>query len=112
MDAPVGLVRALLPRALAWGVLVAATLAAMVAPVVGQGGGSWRTAAPLPSSRTEVTGAELEGKIYVIGGFGGGDLVEAYDPTANRWERRAALPHGVHHASAVAVGGHLYVIGG
>ena len=42
---------------------------------------TWTRGAPLLSSRTEVAGAELGGRLYVIGGFGqGGDQVEAYDP--------------------------------
>src|SRR5215813_591317 len=77
------------------------------------GQGTWTRAAPLPSSRTEVTGAELGGHLYVIGGFGqGGDQVEAYDPRTDRWERRAALPVPIHHTAAVAINGRLYVVGG
>ena len=79
----------------------------------GQGAGTWTRGAPLLSSRTEVTGAELGGRLYVIGGFGqGGDQVEAYDPRADRWERRAPVPVPLHHAAAVTVGGRLYVVGG
>ena len=31
--------------------------------------GTWTTAAPAPTQRTEVAAAALEGKIYVVGGF-------------------------------------------
>jgi Kelch motif len=31
--------------------------------------GTWRTAAPMPTKRTEVVAAALDGKIYVVGGF-------------------------------------------
>ena len=92
---------------------VAFLIVALVTSGRSQGSGTWTRAAPLLSSRTEVTGAELGGRLYVIGGFGqGGDQVEAYDPRADRWERRAPLPVPLHHAAAVAVGGRLYVIGG
>jgi hypothetical protein len=44
-------------------------LGVLAVAVAAVGQGAWRTAAPLPSSRTEVTGTALEGRIYVIGGF-------------------------------------------
>jgi Kelch motif len=79
----------------------------------GRGAGTWTRTAPLLSSRTEVTGAELGGRLYVVGGFGqGGDQVEAYDPRADRWERRAPLPVPIHHTAAVAIAGRLDVVGG
>ena len=33
--------------------------------------GRWSAGAPMPSARTEVAVAEVGGKIYVVGGFGG-----------------------------------------
>ena len=36
-----------------------------------QGIGRWIISTPMPSSRTEVAVAEVGGKIYVVGGFGG-----------------------------------------
>ncbi|HEV8159155.1 MAG TPA: hypothetical protein VGP58_09000, partial [Pyrinomonadaceae bacterium] len=33
------------------------------------GGGAWRTLAPMPSARQEISTAVLNGKIYVIAGF-------------------------------------------
>ena len=94
-------------------VTLVGAIVALATAGLGQGAGTWTRAAPLPSSRTEVTGAELGGRLYVIGGFGqGGDQVEVYDPRADRWERRAPLPAPLHHAAAVAVGARLYVVGG
>ena len=93
------------------GVTALLLVAVLATGVPGQG--TWTRAAPLPSSRTEVTGAELGGRLYVIGGFGqGGDQVEAYDPRTDRWERRAPLPVPIHHTAAVAINGRLYVVGG
>jgi N-acetylneuraminic acid mutarotase len=69
----------------------------------------------MPSERTEVAGAALGGRIYVIGGLVPGGVtgaVEEYDPAANTWRARVSLPIAVHHAAAAAVGGRLYVIGG
>src|SRR3990172_10094631 len=75
--------------------------------------GHWVRKASMPTPRTEVAVAELSGKIYVVGGFGGdGRGVEAYDPPADRWETKAPLPTPLHHTSLVALRGELYVIGG
>ncbi len=85
--------------------------------------GAWRTAAPAPTKRTEVTASALGGKIYLIGGFaepGVGNLtslaitdaVEVYDPASDRWTTASPLPNKVHHAASTAIAGKLYVVGG
>jgi N-acetylneuraminic acid mutarotase len=60
--------------------------------------------------------AELDGLVYVIGGFRGdasiADTVEVYDPELDAWGHAAPLPTPVHHAAVVSVGGLLYVVGG
>ena len=60
--------------------------------------------------------AELEGRIYVIGGFDGAGAVvrtvESYDPSRDQWFSAAPLPQALHHVPAAAVGGRLYAIGG
>src|SRR5262249_50758032 len=77
-----------------------------------QGTGRWTNGAPMPSERTEVAAAEVGGKIYVVGGFGGELQLEIYDPASDRWSRGGAFPHAVHHAAAVGLDGKLYVLGG
>ncbi len=75
--------------------------------------GIWSTLAPMPTPRSEVAATELDGKIYVFGGFGtGATKNEEYDPQANTWRQRAPIPQGVDHAAAVAIGGEIYLIGG
>lgn len=85
--------------------------------------GTWRTAAPMPTKRTEVAAATLDGTIYVVGGFEKPSLgnvmnfaitpsVEVYDPTTDRWISKAPLPVGLHHVGIGVAGGRLYVIGG
>ena len=67
----------------------------------GQGGGKWTKGTRMPSSRTEVAAVVSGGKIYVIGGFKkGSDLVEEYDPSTDRWRRRASLPFPLQHVGA------------
>src|SRR5439155_14766199 len=83
-----------------------------LAAALAQGIGRWTTGATMPSSRTEVAVAEVNGKIYVVGGFGGERELEIYDPPADRWSRGAAIPHALHHAAAVGLAGKLYVVGG
>lgn len=60
--------------------------------------------------------AEVNGLIYVAGGFGAdgvtSERLEAYDPAANRWKRLPPLPVPVNHAAAAGLGSKLYVLGG
>ena len=85
--------------------------------------GAWRTAAPMPTKRTEVATAALEGKIYVVGGFEKPSLgnmlnfaitpsVEMYDPVTYRWTPKAPMPVGLHHVGIGVVDGRLYIVGG
>src|SRR4051812_7100358 len=61
-------------------------------------GPEWSTRAVLPTPRAEVAGVVLDGRIYVIGGVEASgkssNVVEVYDPAADRWQRRANLPQG------------------
>lgn len=92
-------------------------------PPSGVDQGSWRTAAPAPTKRTEVAAATVNDKIYVVGGFekpGFGNFLnlgitpalEEYDPATDRWTSRAPMPVGLHHVGIGVAGGKLYVIGG
>lgn len=77
--------------------------------------GRWESGAPMLTVRSEVAGAVVGDRIYIVGGLtatGVTDAVEEYDPAANRWRLRARLPQPVHHPAAAALGGKLYVIGG
>ena len=79
-------------------------------------GGYWFDRADLPTARQEILPGELDGKIYVIGGWLDGysitNIVEVYDPATNSWSTAAPLPTNRHHCAAVSVDGILYVIGG
>lgn len=78
------------------------------------GQGRWTTKAPIPTPRSEVAVAEVNGKIYVLGGFSakGQAVHEEYDPAADRWRSRATMPQPLNHAGAVGLNGKLYMIGG
>jgi Kelch motif len=76
----------------------------------------WRTAAPVPVPRTEVSAALFGREIGVVGGFllsgGNSSRADAYSPARNRWRRLPNLPVSVDHAMAAGRGAELYVIGG
>lgn len=79
------------------------------------GFGLWTAKAHMPYARTEVGVAQLQGRIYVIGGFGPAAderVVQVYDIAADAWSLAAPLPVGLNHAGAVALGQKIYVIGG
>jgi N-acetylneuraminic acid mutarotase len=75
----------------------------------------WRTLAPMPTPRSEVAAAELNGEIYVVGGFEGDGspsaTVEAYNPAKDTWREVTPLPAPRHHAAAFVFGS-LFVMGG
>jgi len=85
------------------------------APPVGTGG-SWAQAAPLREARQEVGVAELQGRIYVVGGYRAdqstASTVEVYDPATDTWSFAAPMPLALNHCAAVSLGGRLYVAGG
>ena len=76
----------------------------------------WKRLAPAPTARTEVVGAALGERIYVIGGFARDDgtvrTVEVYNTATDRWRKGPRLPLAVNHAMAAAHDGDLYVFGG
>jgi N-acetylneuraminic acid mutarotase len=93
--------------------IMAGVLCSLAVPASGLG--SWTAKAPMPYARSEVGVAQLEGRIYVIGGFGAGAdqrVVQVYDVAADSWTTVAPLPVGLNHAGAVALAGKIYVIGG
>ena len=77
--------------------------------------GPWIGAAPMPTARSELAAAALDGRIYVAGGiaqWGTSATFEAYDPATDRWEALPPLPEPVHHLAAAATDDRVYVTGG
>lgn len=78
----------------------------------------WTTGSPLPSTRSEIAGAALNDKIYIIGGFDetgrSSSSVEVYDPSVDEWSTIAvsSLPQPLDHTAAASYDGKLYVVGG
>ena len=83
--------------------------------------GTYADKAKIPTSGHHVAAAEVDGKIYVFGGFvspeglGGWSSVDhtwMYDPAADKWTPRTPMPTPRGGAHAAAVDGKIYVIGG
>jgi len=78
-------------------------------------GAEWELGTPMERPRSEMPAVEIDGMIYVPGGFSGPlgtDDLEAYDIALDRWTRLAPMPEGRHHLMAAAHQGQLYVFGG
>lgn len=67
---------------------------------------------PMPFSNAEAGAAELDGLIYVVGGFNDEEALMIYDPAEDTWERGPDIPQGVHHPAVAGLDGRIYVAGG
>jgi N-acetylneuraminic acid mutarotase len=86
-------------------------------PVVAQAEASpWTERQPMLLPRSEASVAELNGKIYFMGGYPGAritsDSVQVYDTQTDSWELGPPLPKPLHHTMAAVANGTLYIIGG
>jgi N-acetylneuraminic acid mutarotase len=76
----------------------------------------WSMGHAMPLARSEHAVAQLDGKVWVLGGYPPGrlpsNLVQVYDPATSRWSLGPTLPQPIHHIMTAVVGGKLYVIGG
>jgi hypothetical protein len=71
----------------------------------------------MPTPRTGLAAAVVDGKLYAIGGFNGTNLatVEVFDPSSGvsgSWEPRAPMPTPRTLLEAVAIDGLIYAVGG
>ena len=80
---------------------------------------TWMRKADMPTIRTDMIGssAVVDGKIYVIGGYNGGNswgspTVEEYDPVTDTWTRKADMPTPRWSLATCSVDGKIYAIGG
>ena len=93
----------------------------------------WSRAAPFPEPEEELYGTVVNGKFYVIGGFGFTPpgvrppppgvskgpcfscppaLVYEYDPGPDKWTKKKTIPTPVHHQAQAAYNGKIYIFGG
>ena len=76
----------------------------------------WNTRSNLLEANSEMAVAELDGRIYVMGGYPASRVtvrtVQVYDTTANRWSFTTPLPIALNHQMPAVANGRIYVIGG
>src|SRR5262245_57039251 len=71
--------------------------------------------APFPEPDEELYGVAAAGKMYVIGGFGGGKpagIVFEYDPGVDKWTKKKPMALPAHHEALSTLNGKVYVFGG
>ncbi|HEY3496839.1 MAG TPA: kelch repeat-containing protein [Polyangiaceae bacterium] len=70
----------------------------------------------LLAANSEMAVAELDGKIYVLGGYPASrviqDAVQIYDIASEEWSLGTPLPVPIHHPVAVGLAGKIYSLGG
>jgi len=75
----------------------------------------WMKAAPFPEPDEELYGVTANGKMYVIGGFGGGrgrGINYEYDAAADKWTLKKPMARPAHHQAMAEYRGKIYVFGG
>jgi peroxiredoxin/N-acetylneuraminic acid mutarotase len=96
-------------------VIAAANLIFATAGVAQMPPSPWKKAAPFPEPDEELYGVAVEGKLYVIGGWGEGKargINYEYDPATDKWTKKTSMPRPAHHAALASCNGKIYVCGG
>lgn len=76
---------------------------------------TWAEGPKMPLRTRAYSLAQLEGKIYVFGGWDGEKLLDSvmmYDPSTQAWKVLENLPDGRALAGAAVAGGKIYLLGG
>lgn len=96
-------------------VLAACTARPASGPTSGPTPGPAPAPPPLPLGRVEAEAVALGGVVYLLGGTHAGETlarVDAFDPVANAWTRRADMRTARSHFAAAALAGRIYALGG
>lgn len=74
----------------------------------------WEYQTSIPTARHSPTASQVDGNLYVVGGFSGSRLatMEMYDVTAQNWVSKPSLQIARSGHSASVVGRKIYVLGG
>src|SRR4026209_3051509 len=92
--------------------------ARVLAQAASAGSLRWVKAAPFPEPEEELYAVTVNGKMYVIGGFGympfgnPPGLVYEYCPAPEKWTKKKALPQRDHHQAQAVYNNKIYVFGG
>jgi N-acetylneuraminic acid mutarotase len=74
---------------------------------------AWTELARTPdASQSEHAAAVLDGKVYIMGGFGDVRGFKRYDRATDSWTRLPDLPAGRDHLTGFAFPGSIYMVGG
>ncbi|MBI1925875.1 hypothetical protein HYR99_16695 [Candidatus Poribacteria bacterium] len=77
---------------------------------------TWTKKSDMPTARSALSTSVVNGKIYVIGGYGTGwtplRTVEEYDPVTDTWTKKSDMPTARGFLAASVVNGKIYAIGG
>lgn len=83
-------------------------------PLVRAAENSWTILEPMPTARSGLGVAVVDGKIYAIGGWNGGFLStnEMYDPETDTWTTKQPMPTARCYFALAVYMNKIYVIGG
>jgi N-acetylneuraminic acid mutarotase len=97
-------------------VILAASSLIAFKPVSAAAEDSWQQLASMPTARSMVGAAVVNGKIYAIGGTSGTKTLlgtnEAYDPETNTWSTKAPMPTPRYDFGIAVYQNKIYCIGG
>jgi len=92
-------------------IMPGATLTGMM-EIYDPGSNTWSTGTSMPTARRHAGAAELNGKVYVCGGFTGTSIlntVEVFDIAGSSWSTVAPMPGALFQCVAAALNGKIYV---
>jgi N-acetylneuraminic acid mutarotase len=108
------IIKAVLSLLLGWGTLTISQSALAQ-------NGTWATRAPMPRARWNHASCGVNGILYAVGGQCNTndsvgqytvDTVEAYDPTTDKWQKKASMPTARTCLGLGVVDGVIYAVGG
>ena len=73
---------------------------------------TWSQKGDMPKSRAASSGSGVDGKVYLIGGYGGSQRIDEYDPSTDAWTQKPDMPTARVGLSTSVLDGKLYLIGG
>jgi N-acetylneuraminic acid mutarotase len=73
---------------------------------------TWTREGEMQASRAAGFSSVVDGKIYVIGGYGGPQRSDEYDASTDTWTTRSEMPSARRSLSTSALDGKIYAFGG
>jgi len=99
--------------------VISASLSTVWVPIAKAAEDSWDTMADMPTARSGLGVAVVDGKIYAIGGYldqisfsGHLGTNEMYDPATDTWATKESMPTARNRFGIAVVQNKIYVIGG